>query len=69
MSVATQAGQRRADVLDHAGRAAQEGVVDRSGRDDVTQHQPRLIAIEPAIQNRHVLLLLAQHRKTDKRPR
>jgi hypothetical protein len=44
------------DILAHAGGAADEDMIDACRRDQRAQQHPHLLAIEPAVQDRDVLL-------------
>src|SRR4051812_26010165 len=47
----------RLDVLAHAGRTADEDVIDAFRRYQRAQQHPNLVAVEPAVQDRNVLFL------------
>ena len=51
----------RLDLLAHGGRAADEDVVDTGRRDQRAQQHPHLLGIEPAMQDRNVLLFARDH--------
>ena len=51
----------RLDIVAHAGRAADEDVVDIGGRHQRAQQHPHLLAVEPAVQDRDVLLFARDH--------
>src|SRR5664279_343865 len=49
------------DILAHAGGAADEDVIDAGRRHQRAQQHPHLLAIEPAVQDRDILLLAGDH--------
>ena len=51
----------RLDVLAHAGRTADEDVIDARCRHQRAQQHPHLVAVEPAVQDRDVLLFARDH--------
>ena len=53
--------QRLFDFVDHRSRAADEGLVDRVGRDQRGQELPHLGGVDAAIEELDVLLLAREH--------
>jgi hypothetical protein len=51
----------RLDILAHAGRTADEDMIDAVSRDQRAQQHPHLLAVEPAVQDRDILLLTRDH--------
>ena len=54
-------GEHGPQHLDHAARAAEQHVIDAGGGHEMGEQQARLRRIEPAVEHRHVLLLLREH--------
>ena len=53
--------QRLFDLIDHRSRAADEGLVDRVGRDQRGQELPHFAGVNPAVEELDVLLLAREH--------
>src|SRR4051812_5108876 len=49
------------DLIDHGARSAHECLVDRGGRDEAVGERTHFGAIEPSVEQRHILLLAAEY--------